>query len=89
MPGATATIEVEPVFPIARKDCMIPQTVPKSPMKGQAEAVVARKVMYLVRRETSAVIARSSARSTPEMFLMRSLPAAAGGDGRVLRAGWP
>ena len=44
-PGATAAIEVEPVWPIARNDCMIPQTVPKRPMNGQAEAVVARNVM--------------------------------------------
>ena len=29
MPGATAAIEVEPVCPMARKDCMMPQTVPK------------------------------------------------------------
>ena len=45
MPGATAAIEVEPVMPIARNDCMMPQTVPNRPMKGQADAVVARKVM--------------------------------------------
>ena len=87
IPGATATIDVEPVVPMARKDCMMPQTVPKSPMNGQAEAVVARKVMYLVSRETSAVIARSSARSTPEMFLMRSFPpppaVTAGSSGRL------
>src|SRR5450759_2938095 len=61
---------------MARKDCMIPQTVPKRPMNGQAEAVVARNVIWAVRRETSIPIARSRARSTPEMFLITSLPAA-------------
>src|SRR6266542_14920 len=75
MPGATAAIDVDPVWPMARKDCMMPQTVPKRPMKGHAEAVVARKVMCRVRRETSTPIALSKARSTPEMFLISSFPA--------------
>jgi len=50
---------------------MMPQTVPKSPMNGHAAAVVARKVMYLVSRESSTPIARSRARSIPEMLRMR------------------
>ena len=62
MPGATAAIEVEPVMPIARKDCMMPHTVPKRPMNGHAEAVVARKVIERVRRDISTPIARSRAR---------------------------
>ena len=35
MPGATATIEVEPWRPMSLKACMIPQTVPKRPMNGR------------------------------------------------------
>ena len=53
---------------------MMPHTVPKRPMNGQAEAVVARNVIHLVSRDISTPIARSSARSIPEMFLIRSLP---------------
>ena len=52
----------------------MPHTVPKRPMKGQAEAVVARKVMDFVSRDISTPIARSRARSIPEMFLMSSFP---------------
>jgi hypothetical protein len=72
MPGATATMDVDPDTPIALKADMIPQTVPKRPMNGQAAAVVARNVSHRVRRDTSAPAARSSARSMPLMFLMRS-----------------
>src|SRR5260370_39515552 len=72
IPGATATIDVEPEAPIALKADMMPQTVPKRPMKGHAEAVVARNVSDRVRREISAPAALSRALSIPLMFLMRS-----------------
>src|SRR5580765_7207267 len=71
IPGATAVSDVEPDTPIALKAAMMPHTVPKRPMKGHAEAVVARKVSQRVRRDTSAPAARSRALSIPLMFLIR------------------
>jgi hypothetical protein len=43
MPGATIARLVVPRTPISRKESMMPQTVPKSPMNGAVFAVVARK----------------------------------------------
>ena len=43
MPGATTASVAEPLAPMPRNAVIIPQTVPNSPMKGQALPVVARK----------------------------------------------
>ena len=43
MPGATTARLAEPCWPMPWKAAMMPQTVPKRPMKGVALAVVARK----------------------------------------------
>ena len=42
MPGATTAREADPCWPMPWKAAMMPHTVPKSPMKGAALAVVAR-----------------------------------------------
>ncbi len=43
MPGATTARLAEPCWPMPWKALMMPTMVPKSPMKGAALAVVARK----------------------------------------------
>ncbi len=43
-PGATARRVVAPEVPRSRKASMMPQTVPKRPMKGLAEAMVASQL---------------------------------------------
>ena len=43
IPGATTARLAEPLKPIPLKDSIIPQTVPKSPMKGAVLPVVAKK----------------------------------------------
>ena len=47
MPGATTAREADPRWPISWKEAMMPQTVPKSPIKGVALPVVARKASEL------------------------------------------
>jgi hypothetical protein len=42
IPGATTARVADPRIPIPRKASMIPHTVPKRPMKGVVEPVVAR-----------------------------------------------
>ena len=64
MPGATAVIDDVCIDPIVANASMIPQTVPKSPMKGDAAAVVARNGRYREMRADSIREARSSDRST-------------------------
>ena len=47
IPGATTASEADPTLPIPMKEFMIPHTVPKRPIKGVVDPVVARKVRYL------------------------------------------
>src|SRR5512140_1602312 len=47
MPGATTTIEVDPFEAICENEIRMPMTVPKRPMNGVAEAVVARNEVKL------------------------------------------
>ena len=55
MPGATARRLAEPEVPRPEKASMMPQTVPKRPMKGATPAVVASQDMpFSVRRTSSA-----------------------------------
>jgi len=46
IPGATIAREAEPADPMPWKELIIPQTVPKRPIKGEVEPVVARKLRY-------------------------------------------
>jgi len=64
MPGATTASEVLPDMAISWNDRMIPQTVPKTPMKGAVAPVVARKLSPAVNRSASRVMATSIERST-------------------------
>ena len=43
IPGATTARLADPLIPIPLNDSIIPQTVPKSPIKGAVLPVVARK----------------------------------------------
>ena len=63
MPGATVARSVFFVAAICVNACMIPNTVPKSPMNGAVEPVVARYPMPLPSRSPSRAIATSIARS--------------------------
>src|SRR4030043_861977 len=54
MPGATVIKLADRTMPILRKASMMPQTVPKRPMKGVTLPVVARKPIFFSNRETSA-----------------------------------
>src|SRR4030042_7045858 len=54
MPGATVIKLADRTMPILRNASMMPQTVPKSPMKGVTLPVVARKPILFSNRETSA-----------------------------------
>src|SRR5437867_3309254 len=69
MPGATNARLAEPVRPISSNAFMIPQTVPKRPMKGVTLAVVARKLTRRSSRVASTVAARASARESESRLL--------------------
>src|ERR1039457_2684254 len=79
IPGATTTIDVEPFWAICENAIMMPITVPKRPMNGVAEAVVARNDSPRVRRVVSTPAARSRARSMDARLFTkrRPVPAAA------------
>ena len=64
MPGATTARLVAPVAPILRNEFMIPQTVPKRPIKGAELAVVARNGTRRSRKVSWAVALRRSDPST-------------------------
>ena len=57
---------------------MIPQTVPKRPMKGAEEAVVARKAVPRLSTACSTPIARRRLRSTPSSDFTRKAAAVSG-----------
>src|SRR5690606_40417826 len=50
IPGATTASEVLAVAAIEAKEFIIPQTVPKRPMKGAADPTDARKIMCVSSR---------------------------------------
>src|SRR6185503_3824444 len=79
MPGATTLRLVDPAPAIDWKADMMPQTVPKSPMYGEIDAVVARNATRCSSRAISVVDARSNARSTPSMLLRVGRDAASPG----------
>ena len=53
IPGATTARLALPVCPILWKELMIPQTVPKRPMKGPVLPVVASQFNFDSKNETS------------------------------------
>src|SRR3954470_2826050 len=57
MPGATVATDADFMAPMARKEFMMPHTVPKRPMKGAAEPVVARNGTFDSRLVISRVCA--------------------------------
>ena len=63
MPGATTARLVFWLMAICSKACLMPQTVPNSPMKGAVEPVVARNDSPAFSRSLSRPIATSIARS--------------------------
>ena len=78
MPGATTLRLVDPCTPMFWNAKMMPHTVPNSPMNGVMLAVVARNGTRFSSLLTSALVARSSARSTASRLLKvgRGAPAA-------------
>ncbi|MGE5346421.1 MAG: hypothetical protein ACM3JH_10735 [Acidithiobacillales bacterium] len=67
---------------------MIPQTVPKRPMKGVAEAVVARNCRRRVSRVASTPAARCSARSMAGRLRTKRRPGSPGATSRPSRTCW-
>ena len=74
MPGATTARFAEPMRPMSPKASMMPQTVPKSPMKGVTLAVVARKLRRRSSRVTSTPAARASERESDSRLRTVGLP---------------
>src|SRR3984957_4314081 len=72
MPGATARKLAEPAAPRPEKASMMPQTVPKRPIKGETEPVVASQDMPFSARRTSSAAANVIFTVTAERLL--SLP---------------
>src|SRR5437763_1651379 len=62
IPGATARSVAAFALPRLANDVMTPQTVPKSPMNGATEAVVARKFIRFSSRVSCALAARWTVR---------------------------
>src|ERR1700736_3630435 len=80
MPGATACRLAEPAFPRPENASMMPHTVPKRPMNGETEAVVASQDMPFSVRRTSSAEASCMATVTACKLLILAgagLPAAA------------
>ena len=59
-PGATAPMFPDPLCVIPRNADMTPNTVPRSPIRGLTEPIVARAVRYLPRASRSASVWESS-----------------------------
>ena len=72
IPGATVAKSAEPWSPISRKASMIPQTVPKRPMKGVTVAVVAKKVILLSRLSTPSLRRCVTSRSMMSRLILFS-----------------
>ncbi len=69
IPGATPPILADPFIPMARKECMMPQTVPNNPMKGVVLPVVAKKSNPADNRVISRLMALFRTRLMPFMSL--------------------
>ena len=76
MPGATVASDTLFIAPMAWKACMMPQTVPKSPMKGAVLEVVASMESEERRRRISSAMPKCRARRTLSLRSLAASPVA-------------